>query len=658
MPRMPWPAARIVIEEPGPHLAHDARDRGLDRVDDVAGRDAPAALPLEQVLAADRGVPEPGRHRLAGPRGRLPALARDRDDVAPGRSGPRAGRRGAARRSARRPRPTRRTRRARDRPARDGTRRRPGPRSAAAPGPGRASRRSSRHRSARPRPASRRAARAGGRCDRAAGAARRAGRPSARPARRRPRPRSAGRGRRAGRRRGSGTRRRPCSRPAGRRPGGRRGAGRPRRPADAAWSDERSPRCGPVRRPAGVTTVPIGASRSSTMSARTARRSSGSGIEPSAPSSRAWSSAKAVAPGPADDVVDGQGDRGGRHRRPGAAGDDHEVGRRPGGELGRRLGQAAQGRAQRRPGGTPSRRRSRRTTARCAARASGRAAGAGRWSSSPSRGRGRPPRRRGPPARAAPRGPSRHPSMGGSPGPPGADRARRPPSKPISMTSIRRSSSSARLAVAAPIARRASSAGAASSVRRSRSGAPAAPSRAAGARSVSPSRAVASPNAATPSAMRPGQDHEAVRLPRGDRGDQRRQLGDGAALVGAGRVAGPGQHAVDRGVEEERGHRQRVGRRGARGDDPPAAPGGGGRQRRQGALRRGDDRRGVRGTADRTRTTGIASTCGRIDAEPGRERRGRGREPLDDQRRWPRRRRRRPGGRPSRAGARRARPDR
>ena len=128
-----------------------------------------------------------------------------------------------------------------------------------------------------------------------------------------------------------------------------------------------------------------------------------------------------------------------------------------------------------------------------------------------------------------------------------------------------------------------------------------------------------------------GQDHEAVRLSRGDRGHERRQLGDRATLVGAGRVAGTGQHPVDRGIEEQRGHRQRVGRRGARGDDPPAAPGRGGRQGRQGALRRGDDAEGARcrGTHAHHRDR---VDVGRIDAEPGRQRRGRGGEPLDDQR--------------------------
>ena len=158
-------------------VAHDARDRGLDRVDDVAGRDAPAALPLEQVLAADRGVPEPGRDRLAAPRwaaaSARPRSARRR----PGRCGPRGGRRGAARRSARRRRPTRRIPPARGRPARDGTRRRPGPRSAAGAGTRSSEPTVIAAPVPRPRPAIRRAARAGGRCDRAGGAARRAGRP-------------------------------------------------------------------------------------------------------------------------------------------------------------------------------------------------------------------------------------------------------------------------------------------------------------------------------------------------------------------------------------------------------------------------------------------------------------------------------------------------
>ena len=65
----------------GPDVADDAGERGLDRVDDVAGGHAPAVLPREQVLPADGGAAMAGRDGLAGPRRRLPALARERHGV-------------------------------------------------------------------------------------------------------------------------------------------------------------------------------------------------------------------------------------------------------------------------------------------------------------------------------------------------------------------------------------------------------------------------------------------------------------------------------------------------------------------------------------------------------------------------------------------------
>ena len=81
-----------------PDLADDPGDRGLERVDDVAGRDAPAALPREEELAAR------GAARTAGVAAPRPARARASDRrvaarPARGTTCPRGAGRAGARRS-------------------------------------------------------------------------------------------------------------------------------------------------------------------------------------------------------------------------------------------------------------------------------------------------------------------------------------------------------------------------------------------------------------------------------------------------------------------------------------------------------------------------------------------------------------------------------
>ena len=80
MPRIPRPAARIVIDGARADVADDAGDRRLERIDDVAGRDAPARPPGEEVLAAVRAAPAAGLAGADDPADSVPAVARARLD--------------------------------------------------------------------------------------------------------------------------------------------------------------------------------------------------------------------------------------------------------------------------------------------------------------------------------------------------------------------------------------------------------------------------------------------------------------------------------------------------------------------------------------------------------------------------------------------------
>ena len=100
-----------------------------------------------------------------------------------------------------------------------------------------------------------------------------------------------------------------------------------------------------------------------------------------------------------------------------------------------------------------------------------------------------------------------------------------------------------------------------------------------------PTRALRSPKAAAPSAMAPASTTQPLRAPSGDGRHERRQLGQGPALVGAGGIAGAGEDAVGPAVEQEPGHRQRIGRLRARRDRAPAAPGRGGDEWRERPFR-------------------------------------------------------------------------
>ena len=166
----------------------------------------------------------------------------------------------------------------------------------------------------------------------------------------------------------------------------------------------------------------------------------------------------------------GQGHGRRRDRRPDAAAAHDEVGRRRRGRRPPWPRRAARGRPAPRPCAAPRPRRPRRPTARSAARASGRAGGAGRTGPSTTRGRRRRSRRR---VR-----PGRRPRPGRPPGAPlapcrpidGSAAARTAASWPRTIVSTRRSRTSASAWVAAPMARRGSSAGRATSSSSSPSG--------------------------------------------------------------------------------------------------------------------------------------------------------------------------------------------
>ena len=203
----------------------------------------------------------------------------------------------------------------------------------------------------------------------------------------------------------------------------------PVEPVDAA--DARAePALRPVRIPAGVTTVPSGASRSSTRSATIARRSSGVGDRArAAPRSRAWSSANWPSPRA------GGGRRRGRARPTARRDAPRRRRRRSRGPAAARrshrasLRRAGRGRRARRPSGAPA------VAGRVGPRRDAQLAHPVAQAV-PVGARGRPARdavdrrvvgvRR---ARAARRGPSRHPSRAARPGRPAparrAERRRR-----------------------------------------------------------------------------------------------------------------------------------------------------------------------------------------------------------------------------------------
>ncbi len=364
------------------------------------------------------------------------------------------------------------------------------------------------------------------------------------------------------------------SRAAGRRGRGRPGSGRAATSPDRRRGRRREPALRPVRIPAGVTTVPSGASRSSTRSATIARRSSASGIDPSG----------AEHPGVVERELArrraGAGRRRGRGRRSARR-------RRPMRHRSPRSGRPAPGRpsrashsASRRQrgagGGHPqgrARRRSRRPTARCAARAAGRAGGAGRRPRWTTARPGRRPRRRDRPARA--------PRVGTTARSTVAERA----------TDARRGRRPGRRVVAdlddvdAPVedvgeGHRAPAERSMGVVGRQRELEQEVRQRAARARRAGPpARARPRPAGGRRPRTRPGgrSSRRPGRRPApaagsADGRDQRGQLAERAPLVGGRRIAGPDEHAVDARIEQHRRHRQRVGRLRARRDDPPAAP--------------------------------------------------------------------------------------
>ena len=193
-----------------------------------------------------------------------------------------------------------------------------------------------------------------------------------------------------------------------------------------SWTT-RLPALRPVLSPAGVTTLPSGTSRSSARSAMTARRSSGSGIEPERPEQAGVIEGVAARPGSTQDVGDRERDRRGgtidqtppaAMTRSGAGSPTDSASPRP----------AAPAPRERRPSAGRRRRRSRRPTGRSAARAGGRGGDAGprrRWSS---RGRGRRSRHRGRPGRGRRSARSRRRRCRARDGPAGVADARRPPS--------------------------------------------------------------------------------------------------------------------------------------------------------------------------------------------------------------------------------------
>ena len=178
----------------------------------------------------------------------------------------------------------------------------------------------------------------------------------------------------------------------------------------------------------------------------------------------------------------------------------------------------------------------------------------------------------------------------GAPPAPGEAIARRPPLKPMSTTSTRRSSVSASAAAPRAIARRASSRGARTSSSSSRSADPGgSPAAADGASRTSPWR---SPSVVSKRGEllrhRAGEEDRQLRAANRGGGDERGDVLDPAALVGSGRLTRADEHGVDRRVEDGGGHRERVHRVGADRADAPAGPPGRVGERRDGPIRGGD----------------------------------------------------------------------
>ena len=304
-------------------------------VGDVAGRDTPAAVPREdQLPARARLLRRVEACRPSGCPGAVPPI--------PTRRSRRDADRAAVRRSVRRRRPNRRPRRADDRRAPVRKTASTGASMSRRAGTSRTSMALIRSSRSRPRSATTRAARRAGRPDRGArGDVAQVDDEPAEPAGDVDREMAAA-APRVGPCRGSGTPPRPTRPAAGRRERARPGIRSSRVEPWLPWTTT-EPALRPVCIPAGVTTVPSGASRSSMRSATIARRSSASGIEPSGARIRAWSSANWPAPGRPQDVHEGEGDGRGRCDGPGAAGRDDEVGRRPVGPFRGPLGEPAEG---------------------------------------------------------------------------------------------------------------------------------------------------------------------------------------------------------------------------------------------------------------------------------------------------------------------------
>ena len=354
IPRMPRPAARIVIPTPGPDLADDPgerRSRAGPRRRPCATRQRPChwktyspAGPRRRRRAAvgpiqrppGRGVELAASTECSSSRGSRSRSAigapttTESPAATSGRSPGASGEDGVDRRL--------------DEPARRRTRRTS---EAVIAVPSRR----------RPPSATTRAARRAGRPGPAAAAARRAGRPRSPP---RPpvtsiakcRPRAPSRTVSRNCELGHGGRCPAAGRSSARPPGIRSSSVEP----PAAPRTTTDPALRPGRIPAGVTNVPSGASRSSTRSATIARRSSASGIDPSGARIRAWSSANWPAPGRRRTSARARATVGRGRDGPGAAGRDDEVGRRAVGPLGRRIRPAGRARRGRRPsaGATPS----------------------------------------------------------------------------------------------------------------------------------------------------------------------------------------------------------------------------------------------------------------------------------------------------------------
>ena len=117
----------------------------------------------------------------------------------------------------------------------------------------------------------------------------------------------------------------------------------------------------------------------------------------------------------------------------------------------------------------------------------------------------------------------------------------------------------------------------------------------------------------------PGQDTVRSR-PAARRGrDERRQLGQQAALVAAGGIGGAGEDRIERGVVEQPGEGEDVGAVQGEAPDAPAGDRGDGHERRERPGRRGDDRQHRRSAVCARRRAGPTSRAAslRVSASSG-----------------------------------------